>query len=250
MKSNVYYIGDSWNKFSSKIKNDIANGWYLMLNGAGIEKIWHHTKDFRKQADITIFTIPGMIRSVQFMKGGIKPENMPFNSDTHKGNYFWARKFYGYMKSNPNFLDEFLSYYYSLLTQYYEEQENLVYFIFNTGGWPYRHPYNMAYHGIEDFEQTMLDWFEESGMRYTYLNLQGQKGMCELEEDAPDKEFVERFGREYFDKQLGWKVPACYSDIDMYPKDTIILDHHPSHKAQEIAVQHINDYLIRNFEFL
>ena len=225
-----YYIGDSWNEFAKHIDNN-----YLKFNGAGLEKIWDSSRKSRSLADITVFSIPCMVRSVQFMKGGY--------NNVHNNTYFWSKKFYDYMISDSNFLDEFLSYYCGLLTKYYEEQKNLVYFIFNTGGFPYRHPYNMEYHGVKDFEQTMLDWFEDSGMRYTYLNLQGQKGMCRKEEDVPNEAFVERYGREYLYKTLGWNIPACYHDIDIYPKNTLILDHHPSEQAQKIGAQHIQDYI-------
>ena len=237
MKSNIYYIGDSWNEFPKHIENRVDD--YLLYHGAGIEKVWQSSKGGRKNADITVLTIPGFVRSIQFMKD--------IMTSSHMNTHFWCKTFYEHMQEDENFLDEYLAYYCNLLKGYYEEQKNLVYFIFNTGGWPYRHPYNMAYHGVEDFEQTMLDWFEESGMRYTYLNLQGQKGMCRKEEDAPNEDFIVRFGREYYDKTLGWNVPSCYHDKDIYPSDGFITDHHPSPEAEIIAAKHIEAYLAKTF---
>ena len=65
MKSNIYYIGDSWNGFPKHIENKID---YLQMHGKGLEKIWQRSEHFRKNADITVLTIPGFVRSIQFMK--------------------------------------------------------------------------------------------------------------------------------------------------------------------------------------
>ena len=39
MKSNVYYIGDSWNKFSSKIKNDIDHDHHFHFTQEMMEEL-------------------------------------------------------------------------------------------------------------------------------------------------------------------------------------------------------------------
>tara|TARA_B100002019_G_scaffold144733_1_gene124809 strand:+ start:68 stop:778 length:711 start_codon:yes stop_codon:yes gene_type:complete len=233
---NIYYIGDSWNEFPKLIEDKIG---YLQFHGAGLEKVWNKSAGKRQNADITIFTIPGMVRSIQFMYGG--------EMGVHRNTHHWCSEFYNAFKDNPKFLDEFLEYYFGLLTSYYEEQQNLVYFIYSTGGWPYRHPYNMKYHGIDDFEERMLQWWKDSGMRYTYLDLTGQKGMCKKEIDVDDDDVREMMAEKYYYEELDWKLPPVYSDIDIFPPNGAVLDHHPSLQADEIAAEHIKKYIKDEF---
>ena len=226
----VYYIGDSWNSFPKLIENKLD---YLQFHGAGLERIWEASVEKRKIADIVVFTIPGMVRSIQFMN----TERLESNDTKH-----WCNEFYLRFKDDSNFLNDFITYYFDLLKKYYQEQPNLVYFIYSTGGWPYKHPYNMSYHGVDNFQEQMLSKWDESDMNYTYLDLTGKPDMCEDEEDADDT-IRERFAKRYYFDDLGWKLPPVYSDVDIFPPNKIVLDHHPSLKADEIASKHIQKYL-------
>ena len=55
MKSNIYYIGDSWNEFPKHIENRVDD--YLLYHGAGIEKVWQSSKGGRKNACL-LYTSP------------------------------------------------------------------------------------------------------------------------------------------------------------------------------------------------
>ena len=100
MKSNIYYIGDSWNEFPKHIENRVDD--YLLYHGAGIEKVWQSSKGGRKNADITVLTIPGFVRSIQFMKD--------IMTSSHMNTHFWCKTFYEHMQEDENFLDIFLSF--------------------------------------------------------------------------------------------------------------------------------------------
>ena len=230
----VYYIGDSWNEFPRLIENKLG---YMPYYGAGIERVWSKSTGVRQNVDITIFTIPGMVRSIQYMYG----EEQYGVSDTR----YWSTKFYNEFKDNPMFIDEFIKYYCGQLTSYYKEQKNLVYFIYSTGGWPYRHPYNMKYHGIDNFEERMLQWFKDSGMRYTHLDLTGQKGMCKNEIDIANKKQKMMAQKCYVG--VDWKLPPVYSDDDIHPPNRAVLDNHPSLEADKIAAEHIQKYIKNEF---
>ena len=231
----VYYIGDSWNTFPKWIDNKLGEMKYY---GGGVETIWSKSAKARQNADITVFTIPGMVRSIQFMYDR-------YSKTDRRNTQHWCTEFYKTFKDNPKFLDEFLEYYFGLLTSYYEEQQNLVYFIYSTGGWPYRHPYNMEYHGIDDFEERMLQWWKDSGLRYTHLNLTGQKGMCKTEIDITN-ERQRKMAEQYFCGR-DWDLPPVYVEDDIHPPNTGVLDHHPSSEADKIAAEHIQKYIKNEF---
>ncbi len=60
--------------------------------------------------------------------------------------------------------------------------KKVVFFLYNVGGYPFRHPYDF---GI-DIDDKMVEFFRDNGLEHLYLSFEGKEGYGVKEEDCED----------------------------------------------------------------
>jgi len=121
----------------------------------------------------------------------------------------------------------------NLLKEYKDEilkfnklHDNIVYFIFNIGGYPFKHPLFLG----QKIDEEMIDFFKKEGLNYVYLSFEGEVGYAANEreiDEEKDAELVERLEAE---KGRGHLIS---------PQGYLIIDLHPNRNASEIAANKI-----------
>jgi|TARA_R100000030_G_scaffold100468_2_gene93598 hypothetical protein len=122
-----------------------------------------------------------------------------------------------------------------------EMHDNIVFFLYNNGGYPLRHPYDFG----EDADKEMIDFLEKSNLNHIYLSFEGKPGYGLKEDKCDDDEFWDYYHRnnpmnstsEMFKKY--WHIVS--------PKGWISLDPHPNETANKEALD-IICYYVRGSE--
>ena len=115
--------------------------------------------------------------------------------------------------------------------------DNIIFFIYNVGGYPFRHPYDFG----KSIDKQMLDFFEENGLKSIYLSFEGQANYGIVEEICNDEEFWEYYHINNPKNRSDKDFKKYWSLIS--PKGWISIDPHPNSKADELAIKLILDYV-------
>lgn len=100
----------------------------------------------------------------------------------------------------------------------------IIFFIFNTGGYPFRCPYDFG----ETAQSDMQDFFEENGFLHTTLHLQGFINTCVREVDSTK------------DKSK----PKELVNVIQPRHRMQIVNPHPNERSSRIAANHVYAYLL------
>jgi|TARA_R100001163_G_C5055644_1_gene192089 hypothetical protein len=115
--------------------------------------------------------------------------------------------------------------------------DNIIFFIYNVGGYPFRHPYDFG----KSIDKQMLDFFEENGLKSIYLSFEGQANYGIVEEICNDEEFWEYYHINNPKNRSDKDFKKYWSLIS--PKGWISIDPHPNSKADELAIKLMLDYV-------
>tara|TARA_Y100000034_G_scaffold79960_1_gene95971 strand:+ start:259 stop:999 length:741 start_codon:yes stop_codon:yes gene_type:complete len=140
----------------------------------------------------------------------------------------------GEIKASKKILDE----YKEKIIEISKLGKKVVFFLYNVGGYPFRHPYDF---GI-DIDDKMVEFFRDNGLEHLYLSFEGKEGYGVKEEDCEDEEFWEFYHENNPANRKSKDFKKYWSIIS--PKGVISIDPHPNEKANKIALKLIEDYFI------
>ena len=115
--------------------------------------------------------------------------------------------------------------------------KNIVFFLYNVGGYPFRHPYD---YGM-DIDNKMIEFFKKAKLSYIDLSFEGIAGYGKNEDKCDDLEFWEYYHANNPKNQSDKDFKKYWSIIS--PKNWISIDPHPNEKADKIALEVMLDYL-------
>ena len=113
--------------------------------------------------------------------------------------------------------------------------KNVIFFLYNVGGYPFRHPYDFGDKADEQF----IDFFTEKKLKFIYLSFEGQSGFG-VKEQVCDDEFWNYY-HENNPSERSKEFQKYWSLIS--PAGVISIDPHPNHKADKIALNSIKNYI-------
>ena len=114
--------------------------------------------------------------------------------------------------------------------------ENIIFFMYNVGGYPFRHPFDYG----KDIEYKMVNFFKESSISYIRLSFENTSGYGVKEEKCEDWEFWNYYHKTN-PKNQNKEFRKYWSIIS--PKGWISLDPHPNDRANKIAFGKINEFI-------
>jgi len=114
---------------------------------------------------------------------------------------------------------------------------NIVFFLYNVGGYPFRHPYDFG----KSIDDQMLGFFKENGLNSINLSFEGQSGYGVVEELCNDEEFWEYYHINNPKNRSDKDFKKYWSLIS--PKGWISIDPHPNSRADKSAIKLILDYV-------
>ena len=117
--------------------------------------------------------------------------------------------------------------------------KRVVFFLYNVGGYPLRHPYDFGVNAEED----MIEFFNETGLEYIRLSFEGSKGYGLDEKECEDEELWDFYHKDNPPKRSK-EFKKYWSLIS--PKGVISTDPHPNEKANKIALELIINALKGN----
>ena len=115
--------------------------------------------------------------------------------------------------------------------------KNVVFFLYNVGGYPFKHPVNYS----DEIVEEMYKFFED--YNFIHLSFEGQPGYHFREKPSDDEEFVD-YWYESWPPNLKGKYNE-YCSMSKVP-GVLIEDPHPNKKADIIALEKIYDYITKN----
>jgi hypothetical protein len=237
----ILCTGCSWTDVWPNHLPDSINFHKASLHGAGLGNLHKllvekgsDKREFASKFGMIICQLPTPIRSHEGAD----------TTDKHK-------KFvdsFGDKDDEENYLEEVAKE--KLLTEYKNKilemnklHPEIVFFLYNTGGYPLRHPFDFG----EDVDEKLIEFFKENNLKHIYLSFEGVPGYCKQEEDCDDleyKDFVEKNMKRVL------KIKSIYRNrmnedywVWQHPENRIIYDPHPSKRADKIAAKTVRKYI-------
>mgnify|MGYP003645905157 CR=1 FL=1 len=130
---------------------------------------------------------------------------------------------------------ELLNEYKQTIIEINKLHDNIVFFLYNVGGYPLRHPYNFS----DDADNNMLNFLKSNNLKHLYLSYEGESGYGLAEEECLDEEFWEYYHEN--NPFNGNSTLKHYWNI-IAPKNVIIKDPHPNETADRAALNLIDKY--------
>jgi len=221
----IYITGCSWIQRMYKQKTKSIDVNYNSYGGQGLWKIKDHLKSNNfDEYDSIIVQLPTPIRNDSISA-----------STTDKFNQFISgiNKF-GEERVSKKMLDE----YKEKIIEINKLHKRVVFFLYNVGGYPLRHPYDF---GINS-DNEMINFLKCNRLEHLYLSFEGKRGYGLIEEDCEDEEFWEFYHENNPANRKSKDFKKYWSLIS--PKGVISIDPHPNEKANKIALKLIEDYFI------
>tara|TARA_R110000824_G_scaffold60853_5_gene162340 strand:+ start:6308 stop:7081 length:774 start_codon:yes stop_codon:yes gene_type:complete len=237
-KYKIYTIGCSWSHFlfdeyknsifieafASKYAYNHNRGESYSLPGHGLGHIRNILESSSEssvygECDYMIVQLPTPIRSV-------------LNDKTS------AMNTVGYMKEYQKLVstvgrEAAINHLFGVYTQEIEKindmHENVVFFLYNSGGYPFRHP--VVLDTEEKFESRIENFFIEKRIKSISLNFEGEPGYTVDEIDCLDDEMRTLDPGNSKLSQNMWWLGNC-----VHPPEKLIIDAHPNKKAAKKAI--------------
>ena len=134
-------------------------------------------------------------------------------------------------------VDKWLNNYKQKIIDVNKLHKNIVFFLYNVGGYPLRHPYD---YGV-NIDNEMIEFLKQSDLNHIYLSFEGMAGYGMDEEKCDDSEFWEYYHINNPANQSNKDFKKYWSIIS--PKGWISLDPHPNEKANKDAIDMICNYI-------
>ena len=231
----ILCIGCSWTAGWPNHLPDSLNFHKASLHGVGIGKLYRalvekdsNKREFASKFDVVICQLPTIIRSHEGMD----------TTDKHKK---FVQSFEGMGEETAK--EKLMTEYKNQILEMDKLHPNIVFFLYNTGGYPLRHPFDFG----EDVDEKLIEFFKENNLKHIYLSFEGLPGYCKQEEDCDDLEY-----RDFAEKNMKriLKITKIYRDrmnleylVWQHPENRIIYDPHPSKRADKIAAKMVKEYI-------
>jgi len=223
----IFCIGCSWTENWPDFIDKNKEVTKITMHGRGLPSIYnemltHNLDDY----DYVVVQLPTPIRSFGPPKGNTKQYHVDFvNSFSTDGEDVACEKLLTLYKNDIFSINSL--------------HKNVIMFLYNTGGYPLRHPFDFGTNIDNDF----INFFKENNIKYVYLSFEGVPGYCIYEEECDDIEF-----RDYMEKNMRrmWKSGREYHDklVWQHPDNFMIFDAHPNEKANRIAAEKIEELIL------
>ena len=243
----ILCIGCSWTRVWPR-KLPYQNTKYKLtkkaMDGHGLNDIYNHLKHHAKKFDDIIVQLPTPIRSFR--------DRFLFSYNT--GNQFknfidsWNDESIDVIIDKTSFkkraIEDLLRKYKNTILKINELHPNVHFFLYNTGGYPFRHPFDFG----ETIDKDMIDWFKYKDIKHIYLTLENKPGFCTGEQHDVDDEY-----REYAMKQMSKKAlsPVGHKNrpelidnwVAQHPPHCLVLNAHPNDNGDNMAAETVQKYL-------
>ena len=133
--------------------------------------------------------------------------------------------------------EKWLDEYRKKIVEINEMHDNVVFFLYNVGGYPLRHPYDFG----KNIDKEMIYFLEESNLNHIYLSFEGKPGYGLNEDKCDDEEFWEYYHINNPNNQSDKDFKKYWSIIS--PRNWISIDPHPNEKANKLALDMICNYI-------
>ena len=226
---NILVTGCSWvQRMENHNKKNINNRFnfeYLSYGGQGLWKIEKILKKFNisEEYDTVVVQLPTPIRNK------IDNNNTTelfcnfvdsFNSD----------------KEEKKAAKEMLDKYKQKIIEINKLHKNVVFFLYNVGGYPFRHPYDFG----KNIDSKIINFLKDNDLNHIYLSFEGKKGYAIKEENNMDKEFWSYY---YENWPVALKGDYNKKSSLIGAPEVLIQDPHPSQKADIEALNKLRLYI-------
>ena len=116
--------------------------------------------------------------------------------------------------------------------------DNVIIFLYNTGGYPLRHPFDFG----ENIDYNFVDFFKNNNLKHVYLTFESIPGHCRHEEEWDDPEFKD-YVEKSVKRMLDMHGTADEKWVWHHPDNIMIFDAHPSKKSNLVAAKKIEEFI-------
>lgn len=237
-KIRIYTVGCSWTHFlfdeyknSSKLESFACEHAYQHNQGVSYSLPGHGLGHIRnilemesessvyRNCDYMVVQLPTPVRSVL--------------CDNKS-----SMKTVGYMKEYQKLVDSrgrelAIDYIFKVYTKEMKKinsmHSNVIFFLYNTGGYPFRHPVSLD--SKETFDNRIEKFCKSKGMKLISLSFEGEAGYTVDEVDCDDKEKRRLDPGNSKKYREMWWMGNC-----VHPDKKLIIDAHPNKKAAKKAI--------------
>ena len=198
------------------------------FNGCGINHLKYVLKkENLKKYDGIIVQLPTPVRSC--LKEEIFPP--PFNTSSYVEKFEKLSN----IKGKKDAYEDLYKYYTSVLKDISGFHKYVVFLIFNTGGYPFKHPYM-----FEEYDKKIERYLKENEIEYLSFSFEDIKNCTEEEIDRCGRT-VEELIKIHNPKSYkgAWWLKNC-----VHPVDSFILDAHPNIKTAKIVAKKIRKEIL------
>ena len=172
----VLITGCSW---IQKMWITDSNFYYKSFGGQGLWKIYNEINSNFKDYKNIVVQLPAPVRN-----------HPTCRSTTNRFNIFLNKiKKLGEIKATQDLLEE----YKQKILDINKLHKNIVFFLYNVGGYPLRHPYDFG----ENADKELINFFKENNLKHLYLSFEGKAGYGLDEKEELDFKFWEYYHQEY-----------------------------------------------------
>lgn len=244
IRPRILCIGCSWTRVWPD-KLPYQNTKYKLskkaMDGHGLNDIYHHLEAHAKPFDHIIVQLPTPIRSFR------NRHLFHFNTGNQFKNFIdsWKDKIteeIEYFKELAT--EELLNKYKNTILKINDLHPNIHFFLYNTGGYPFRHPFDFG----KDIHEKMIKWFRYKDIKHIHLTLENKPGFCTGEQHDVEEEY-----REYAMERMAKKAlaPVGHKNrlelidnwVAQHPPHCLVLNAHPNNDGDEIAATTVQKYL-------
>ena len=220
----VLCIGCSWtDKWPDYLK--LVSPIKRSFHGGGLSLIEKTIKNYQNNVEIeaVVCQLPTPIRT--FSRG-----------DTEQSHQNFVHSF---QQNKQDSIEKLLTEYKDLLLDINNLHSNVIFFLYNTGGYPLRHPFDFG----EDIDNQFVKFFQDNNMKHIHLSFEGKSGYCKKEEDCDDLDY-----KNYAEKNMRRGLTGRSNLSKKYwvwqhPKNRIIYDAHPNENADKVAAKVVEEYI-------
>tara|TARA_R110000824_G_scaffold173550_4_gene351692 strand:+ start:519 stop:1208 length:690 start_codon:yes stop_codon:yes gene_type:complete len=225
----IFSIGCSWNESWPDFINDNKDVTKVAMHGKGIKEIYNKmlNQDL-KEYDYVVVQLPTPIRSFKY------PELSGVATRQYHINFVNSFNEVGEDTACNNLLNS----YKDDILLINSLHDNVIIFLYNTGGYPLRHPFDFG----ENIDYNFVDFFKNNNLKHVYLTFESIPGHCRHEEEWDDPEFKD-YVEKSVKRMLDMHGTADEKWVWHHPDNIMIFDAHPSKKSNLVAAKKIEEFI-------
>ncbi len=225
----IFSIGCSWNESWPDFISDDKDVTKVAMHGKGIKEIRNEMLNHNlNEYDYVVVQLPTPIRSFRY------PELAGLATRVYHVNFVDSFK----EQDEDTACDNLLNSYKEDILSISSLHKNVIIFLYNTGGYPLRHPFDFG----KDIDDRFVDFFQDNNLKFVYLSYEGVPEHCRHEEEWDDPEFKD-YVQKSVKRLLDMHGRADEKWVWQHPENIMIFDAHPSEKSNKKAAKVVEDLI-------